>query len=189
MKKSKKKQQKFISLSFILIIFVVLNLIIIDIWFFSNVISKKTNVLGQSSSSCPTACIDYINQASIHASASKEFFVPLGTGTNQSDDWQDIEGAAGYIDSTNYINIKKATFEATVENPNTAQTSYVRLFNATDRHPVWFSEMKMEGSGPQLLVSSPVILDPGQKLYKVQMRAQLKAVTKLVQARIHILTY
>jgi hypothetical protein len=189
MKKSKKKQQKSISLSFILIVFVVLNLIIIDIWFFSNVINKKTNVLGQSSSSCPTACIDYINQASLYSSAGKEYFVPLGTGTNQTDDWQDIEGAAGYIDSTNYINIKKVTFEATVENPYTPQTSYVRLFNATDKHPVWFSEMKMEGSGPQLLVSSPITLDPGQKLYKAQMKSQLRALTKLVQARIHILTY
>ena len=118
----------------------------------------------------------------------KEFFVPLGSGSNSSDDWQDVAGAKVSIDTTNYPSIKSATFEALVHIPTGNEIAYVRLFNETDKHPIWTSEMSLEGGTPQLLVSKPIALDPGSKTYKVQMKTSLKFQAILDQSRIHIIT-
>ena len=97
------------------------------------------------------------------SSSVKEFFVPLGTGSNSSDDWQDIAGLKATIDPANYGSIKTVTFEATVRIPTGNETAYVRLYNATDRHPVWFSDVSLEGGTAQLLISKPITLDSGNK--------------------------
>jgi len=112
----------------------------------------------------------------------KEFYVPLGTGTVGSTDWTDVKGAAAKL----YGKFKKVTFEASVSVPS--GTASVRLFNATDKHPVWYSEMTLANAGPELLTSSAIALDSGNKLYQVQMKSQLGATTNLLQARVHIIT-
>lgn len=118
-----------------------------------------------------------------------EFIITLGSGTNTTDDWVDVVGAGSFIDSTKYGSIKKVVFEATVQIPNGNQTSYVRLYNATDKHPVWSSEMSLEGSEAKLLISQPITLDSGNKLYQVQMKSQLKDKTNLLQSRVRITSY
>ena len=143
----------------VLILLGILNLFIVDGWILIKVISSGTDVLGESVSACPQACINYINQSSTGGTSAREYFIPLGTGINQTDEWQDVDGAQAYVDSTQYRKLKKVTFEATLEIPAGAQISYVRLFNATDKHPVWYSEISTGGSNPQLLVSSPITLE------------------------------
>lgn len=121
--------------------------------------------------------------------STKEFFVPLGSGTNSLDEWTDVAGAQAYIDRSQYGLIKSVVFEASAYIPNGNQTIRVRLFNVTDKHPVWLSEMSHEGGAAKLLVSEPITLDPGNKLYQVQMKNQLKDKVNLVQARVRITTY
>lgn len=123
------------------------------------------------------------------SATNKELYVPLGTGINITTDWSDVKGAAAYIDTRLYGKIKKVTFEASLGVPSGSQTAYVRLFNATDKHPVWYSEMTMSGAGPEFLASSGVTLDSGNKLYQVQMKSQLGSPTNLLQGRVHIITY
>lgn len=154
---------------------------------------------------CPQSCISQIyeatasnklvvttpivSQAETKVSARvKEFFIPFGSGSGFENDWQDIEGLQAYIDNQNFEDIKKATFEASVRIPTGNQTAYVRLYNKTDKHPVWFSEVSVTGGTPVLLISEPITLDNGNKLYQVQMKTQLKFLTILDQARIHIIT-
>jgi len=119
----------------------------------------------------------------------KEFYIPFGTGTNTSTDWIDVGGVAAYVDSRLYGKIKKVVFEASLGIPSGNQTAYVRLFNATDKHPVWYSEISLSGSTPSLITSSAITLDSGNKLYQVQMKSQLGAPTNLLLGRIHIVTY
>ncbi|MEK7092836.1 MAG: hypothetical protein AAB907_04390, partial [Patescibacteria group bacterium] len=64
--------------------------------------------------------------------------------------------------------------------------AYVRLFNATDKHPVWYSDLFLEGGATQLLISPAIQLDSGSKLYAVQMKTSLKFETNLLQSRLHI---
>lgn len=122
------------------------------------------------------------------ASQAKEFYIPLGVGSNSTDDWADVAGAQAYIDSTLYGQIKTVTFEATMHIPTGNEIAYVRLYNATDKHPVWYSEMSLEGGTTKILISQPITLDSGRKLYQVQMKTSLKYPAILDQSRVHILT-
>lgn len=175
-----------------LTLFLVLNVIILD----GIVIWKMMNagaVLGTTSTdACPAACITRINQVAGKTTTSsgvKEYFVPLGSGANASSDWTDVAGVSAYIDTGSYGKIKKATFEATIAQPVSSQKVWIRLFNATDKHPVWYSEVLTDSAGPILLISPAITLDVGNKLYQVQMKTQLSGVTSLTQSRIHITTY
>lgn len=119
---------------------------------------------------------------------SEEYYITLGTGTSSSDTWSDVGGVSAYVDSSKYKNIKTVTFEASVVIPTGNQTAYVQLYNATAKHPVWFSQVSLQGGQPQLLISKPITLDPGSNLYQVQMMTQLKYPAVLTQSRIHIVT-
>jgi hypothetical protein len=117
----------------------------------------------------------------------KEFYISFGSGTNSSGDWEDVGGLKTSIDSSNFPSIKSAVFEASVSIPTGNQTAYARLFNETDKHPVWYSDVSLDGGIPQLLVSKPITLDSGNKTYKIQMKTSLKYQAVLNQARIHII--
>lgn len=119
----------------------------------------------------------------------KEYYIPFGTGTNTTTEWTDVKGVGAYIDSRLYGAVKKVVFEATVGVPSGNQIAFIRLYNTTDKHPVWYTEMQMSGTGPELLISSGITLDSGNKFYQVQMKSQMGAPTNLLQARMHILTY
>jgi len=167
--KSKKKSSVF-PISFF--IFIVFSLVLVSFLFYLK--NKNQQVLGTTD---------------VVSSSIKEVYVPLGTGSNTTTEWTDVKGAAGYIDTRFYGKMKKVVFEASLVVPSGSQTTFVRLYNATDKHPVWYSEMTMSGAGPELLVSPPITLDSGNKLYQVQLKSQLGALTTLTQSRVHIIVY
>lgn len=139
----------------------------------------------------PTASISK-NQTNLKQSQSgvKEFFIPLGSGTSTAEDWTDLPGAQAVIDAGNYNKIKKVTFEISMRVPTGNQYAYVRLYNVTDSRPVWFSEFYYPGGSEQrYYVSDSISLETAPKLYKIQMKTQLKYPAILDQARIHIITY
>lgn len=203
---------------FAVFIAVIINLIIIDSFLIrggpTRIIEKITEVSSSKTqstpkpideNSCPVSCISQIKEATasiklvqptplpqpqtVSQSISGEFFIPLGSGTNSTDDWVDLPNAQEYIDSTKYGRIKTVTFEVTVRIPTGNQTGYVRLYNATDKHPVWFSEVSWEGGGTKSLISKPITLDSGSKLYQVQMKTSLKFQAILDKAWVHITSF
>ncbi len=127
------------------------------------------------------------SNSSIQVSAVKDYFIPLGSGTNQSSDWMDVPGVQATVDFGQYANVKEIHFEASVYLPNAAEQVWVRLFNKTDQHPVWNSDVSMNDNASGYLVSLPITYDKGVKLYQVQMKTQLQAAANLVQARIHVI--
>lgn len=120
------------------------------------------------------------------ASEAKEYYISFGSGTSNAEDWTDVNGLQAYIDTSKYPNIKSVVFEASVYIPTGNQKAYVRLYNVTDKHPVWFSEVFLDGGQAKLLVSDPITLDSGNKLYSVQMKTSLKFVSELAQSRVRI---
>lgn len=174
----------------ILLGFLLLNTIVLDgvvLW----QMRTGDDVLGVTTGEpCPSACIARINQLSGKSGGTaKEFFIPLGSGTGNDDNWADVSGANASIDTASYAKIKRATFEATVSQPAVSQRIWLRLFNATDKHPVWFSEITTEDTNPVTLVSPAITLDSGNKLYQVQLKTQLRGQTTVTQSRIRITTY
>lgn len=164
---------------------------------------------------CSTACISKINDLAVslnkptltptltpvptksqtnsnsssNSSAVKEYYVPFGSGSGNSFDWQDIAGLQASIDKSSYPNIKSAVFEVSLHVPTGNQTANVRLYNTTDGHPVWNSELAFNGNSSSVFMTSQAIsLDSGNKLYKVQMKTQLQYSAIIDQSRIHITT-
>lgn len=168
-----------------------------------HVVDVATPSAQKTEDSCyPHSCVDLIRQATASlspktvtksptvalAKTAQEFYIPFGSGQTLSNEWEDVPGLSAYIDSTKYGTIKTVTFEASMRIPAANGRVYAQLFNVTDKHPVWFSEVSMEGNTPQLVVSQPITLDSGNKLYKVQMKTTLKYLSILDSARVHIIT-
>ncbi len=204
-----------VKIGFALIgIIAIFNLAFLDIW----IMNAKTNILqglervaptaipaAVSNQSCPVACLtdmqNILATASVtpipqkvttiiqnSSSGAKEYYVTFGSGQSSASDWQDVTGLQVYVDSTSYSSIKSVVFEATSHIPTGNESAWVRLFNSTDQHPVWNSDISLEGGTPQFLISSPITLDSGKKLYTVQMKTQLQFQAVLDQSRIHIIT-
>lgn len=200
-----------------LIFLVLLNLLFLDIVIFRNQkteVIEKTIPASVVSNICPADCFSEISSIVKQATSSvklseitfeptptakpasqtqntslvKEFFVPFGIGSSSSDDWTDIAGLKAALDPANYGSIKTVVFEASVRIPTGNQIAYVRLYNTTDKHPVWFSDVSLEGGTAQLLISKPITLDSGNKTYQVQMKTSLKYPAFLDQSRLHIIT-
>lgn len=152
-------------------------------------LAKIDEKVYEATSSLRLASSGSVATSNNQSSLGKEFFIPFGAGSNATDDWIDLPGVQASIDSTQYGQIKSVVFESTVEIPTGNETAYVRLFNVTDKHPVWFSDVSIEGGKAQIVVSKPITLDAGNKVYRVQMKTSLKFPANLVQARLHIATY
>ncbi|SRR5258708_38670439 len=198
------------------IIFLLINSIYVDLALFS----KNNNKIDQQSGirevtylqpkteqtllqTCPLACLNDIHQATASvtivptiitkqetSSAVKDFFIPFGSGSSTAPDWKDVPGLQSYINSNNYGKIKNVVFEVSVHVPTANETANVRLFDITDQHPVWFSEVFFTGgSNAQLLISQPITLELGNKLYQVQIKTQLQYEAIIDQSRLHITTY
>lgn len=200
----------------ILIFLVLINLLFLDAVILNGQkteIIERTVSVPVASNACPTSCLSEISKAAKDAALSikplitsaptpttkssvssqtsssvKEFFVPFGTGSNSSDDWTEVAGLRASLDPANYGSIKTVVLEATVRIPTGNETAYVRLYNATDKHPVWFSDVSLDGGTAQLLISKPITLDSGNKTYSVQMKTSLKYPAFLDQSRLHIIT-
>lgn len=134
----------------------------------------------------PTPIITKTTQRTV-ASGVKEFFVPLGSGSTQNDQWEDIAGVEAYIDTNSYAQIQTVYFEVSMGIPTKNGVVYARLYNVTDKHPVWFSEVSTD-SQTSKLVATQIKLDPGNKQYRVQMKTTLKYPSILDFARVKIIT-
>lgn len=147
---------------------------------------KSTSSLSPTLTPTPTKAAVQSNST---ANVSREYYVPFGSGSGSSSDWQDVPGLQAYVDNASYPNIKSIVFEASLHIPTGNQTAGVRLYNVTDGHPVWNSEINFNGNTSSVFLNSQAVsLDTGNKLYKVQMKTQLQFQAILDQSRLHITT-
>ena len=123
----------------------------------------------------------------ITASSFKEQFISFGSGISSSTDWTDVKGLKTTVDLSGYGDIKEIRFEASVQDPAENQIVWVRLYNLTDKHPVWNSEVSKSAGAEGYLVSDPIIYDTGNKNYSIQMKTQLGSTVSLGEARVHII--
>ncbi len=117
----------------------------------------------------------------------KEFFVPFGYGTlNNATDWTDVPGMRATINSSLFPNIKQVVLEVTPRINDDNQTVWVRLRNYDGYS---YPAVSMNGVGPDLRLSAPFSLSPGEKTYYIQSKTSGGSTTQIYQARLHITTY
>ncbi len=165
---------------------------------------NKTHTLDQNKSPTPsppspTPCSDCItptlkeetekksSSEVIQEPSVKEYFISFGSSSGQSEDWSDVVGLVANVDLGNYRNIKEIRFETSINVPTANESVSVRLFNKTDKHAVWNSDVIMSGGPSSYLVSPPIVYDKGFKLYQVQIKTQLNYPASIVQSRLHII--
>lgn len=149
---------------------------------------------------CPVPCLEAINQATasiapaptlsqtmIQPLSVKEFYIPLGSGSTKSQNWVELAGIESVVDMNNYQNVKTIIFEASMRIPTANGKVYAKLFNVTEKHDVWYSEVEAEGSSGYRAESANLNLPPGRKLYRVMMKTTMGYESILDSARIKIL--
>lgn len=141
-----------------------------------NVQSKKSEPIQQKQQSPSTTT----------ATSAREYYIPLGTGSTTNNQWEDVAGAETYLDPASYTGIRHVYFEASLRIPVANGTVYARLYNVTDNHPVWYSEVSTSKGTSTRMVSENITLDKGNKLYRVQMKTSLQYPSYLDFARIKI---
>lgn len=174
--------------------------------FESNVKTEQVNE-AQNQTLCPASCIAKIEEATVSSkdknmvedndvndspvvsAQARESLITLGTGTSASTEYENVPTTQVYIDPSKYGTIKSVKFEVSIAVPTANQYVYVRLYNITDKNPVWNSEMYMSGGPSAFLESGSITLASGNKLYVVQVKSQLKHQTNLNQARLRIESY
>lgn len=187
-----KKIRKVFWIIFFLVILAVLNFSIIYLFLFKPV---NTNSEGIKTSTVPTISPTNIPVVTpteplsiaptIIQSNIKEYFIPLGAGSGSTDDWANVDGLIANVDLGTFQNIKEISFEVSVNVPTANQIVWVRLYNKTDKHPVWNSEVNFNGAGGYV-ASQPLIYDKGERMYQVQIKTQLKYPANIAQSRLHI---
>lgn len=143
--------------------------------------------------SCPSACLSLIQQRYVSSNTevvvqTKEFYIPLGSGTTAKSDWEDLTATETVIDPANYGMIKEAYFIASLKNSTQNGQVEAQLYNVTDKHPVWNSQVIMNGPISQTITSPVITLDRGNKLYRVQLKSTLGYAVSLDNAKIKIIS-
>lgn len=164
---------------------------------------------------CPQSCLSIIKQATnsgnlsrgggIHDSAnayssqaasgqpitsraSRESYIPLGTGSTDKSSFTDLTGTETVIDPANYGTVKEAYFIASLKNPTRNGSVEAQLYNVTDKHPVWGSTVTMSGTESQTISSGKITIDTGSKLYRVQLKSTLNYTVSLDNSKIRIIS-
>lgn len=160
--------------------------------------------------SCPKACIDKINEATAGAKTEKtaetpavqtvtviitpsatqlrEYYVALGTGTGEGEDWKDVENSEMKVDLSQFNQVKNVYFEVAASLRNDNVVGNVRLYNYTDKRPVWNSEVTINKLKCQTATSVPISVPLASKTYRLQVKATLNATVYIDQARLRIVT-
>jgi hypothetical protein len=165
--------------------------------------SNQTIVSAESEDSfCPSACTRIIEDnltpaaptlspeptiQSTSLNTPKEFYIPLGSGKTMSRDFAELVGVEAVINTANYPRIKSVLFEVSMHLfPGNGRMT-AKLFNITDRHDVWFSELSTD-EGQIVKKETPITLVNGEKLYRVMVQSTLGYEAIVDNARIRIIT-
>ena len=98
-----------------------------------------------------------------------------------------INGAEAVIDLANYPQIKSIIFEASMRIPTANGRVYAKLYNVTEQHDVWYSEVSSEGPVSKREESKEISLASDRKLYRVMMKSTMGYEALLDSARIKII--
>jgi len=102
--------------------------------------------------------------------AQKEVFIPIGAGSIKSGSYADVGGLEVSIDTDKYPAIASAVFEAGLWSDGGNGKVWAQLYNVSDKHPVWFSEISASSATSKFVSSLNITLGKGLRTYKVQAK-------------------
>lgn len=145
-------------------------------------LTQKIETLGKSNSTILASPTSQKSQSS----SVREHYVPLGTGSTNSTEWQDLPGVEANVAPSNYGTITGFYFEAGLRVPTGSGQVFARIRNVTDNITLFESELSNEGTTGKLISSKNMPIPQTTKLYRVQLRSSLGADVLLDSARLKI---
>lgn len=134
----------------------------------------------------PTPEYIHKNQETVTTTVTREIYIPVGSGSTKSSSWDALEGIEVNIDTNKYGYIKEAYFQAALRIPTANGEVRAKLYNETDKHDVWFSEVSSAGA-TGIIKEAKITVDKGAKLYRVYLKSTLEAEAVLDLARIKLI--
>ncbi len=116
----------------------------------------------------------------------RELYITIGSGSSKSSKWDAIEGVEVNIDTNKYPKILESYFQASLRIPTANGEVSSKLYNETEKHDVWFSEITSQGSEAKLK-EAKINLSPGPNSYRVYLKSSLEADALLDLARIKLI--
>jgi len=98
----------------------------------------------------------------------QQIFIPIGDGSTTSSSYANLPGVQVTLDSSKYSNIASIYFEANLSVTGGNGMAYAQLYNSTQNHPVWFSQISTNSPTGSLQTSQQINLDPGVNTYVIQ---------------------
>lgn len=119
--------------------------------------------------------------------AQKEIFIPIGSGSTKKNGYDDLAGLEVTVDTGKYSAIESVVFEASIWVQDGNGKMFTQLYNVSDKHPVWNSEISTNSAKGVLTTSPKITLDGGARTYQVQAKTNLTEFAAHVEnARIKI---
>ena len=104
--------------------------------------------------------------------ASREIFIPIGSGSTYSNSYADLAGLEVTIDTTKYPPIESVIFEASIWVQDGNGKMYAQLY-AKNEGAVLASEISTSLATANVVTSGKFLLPTGAKTYKVQAKTNL----------------
>ena len=117
----------------------------------------------------------------------KVVYIPLAAdGTVASASWTNVVPSEFYFDQTNYPGVKEVRFEVNLLSLNN-DLAFVRIYDATNKRAVDFSDLQTTSSTFTRIESSPLVIWRGNNKYTIQLRSVNGTQAQLKDARLKIL--
>lgn len=105
--------------------------------------------------------------------ASKEIFIPMGSGQTKSGDFTDLSGVEISIDSSKYTNIDYVVFEASIWVEGGNGRAWAQVKNVNDNNAFIESQISNPTSTPTFKSSGKIPMPGGSKTFRVQAKTDL----------------
>jgi len=149
----------------------------------SEELSRLPSPAGQSSVSPPLP----IKTPTATNGKPKVVYIPLITfGSVSSISWTDIVPSEFYFDLSNYSGAKEVRFETYLLSLNNDLVT-ARMYDATNKRAVDFSDLQTTSSTFTRIESSPLVIWQGNNKYTIQLRSVNGTQAQLKDARLKIL--
>lgn len=145
----------------------------------------KTSPSAGQSSVLPT---DTLTVKTPTSGQQKIIYVPLASdGTTVLTSWTDIIPSEFYFDLANYPGIKEIHFETYLQAVNGSAKVYARLYDATNKRGVDYSDLSTANGVFSRLESSAITIWRGNNKYTVQLRSENGTEVQLKDAKLKII--
>lgn len=114
-----------------------------------------------------------VQEKTVVQTAQKEIFIPIGSGSTNSNSYANLSGVEVTIDWSKYSGIESVVFEATIRVVGANGRAYAQLVNKTDSNPLNESTISSSSGTGEFKVSGNIPISSGVKNYGVRAKTDI----------------